>query len=405
MNRLSLTIDEWLEQLVLYPSLKTMSPLQAAAFVHFLIQHEVKPGGPYVFNTPRDTEINASLRQYLLAQQKPSVTPTKQPLREPWRTIYRHTLIETKEVLSRHMRKRLRMLFQTLSDTDEHKEISNLSKCFYNSLSRKPPLLNRQLKALGISNCYLWLAYSLADKIIDTATHADLAPIAHYFSGMAFLSYEEAGLSTRQLHACATITDKAISAEQLHSQTTNLHLRQQSIKFSSLPSIANTYSLLGRKSYAHLAGPATILNLSDYSNAEKSSIMALLEDYCALRQLNDDLHDWKDDLSRKNMTYTVTRLIHDYIESSIQKTSHTVTLQQLQKTFFTHTLSSCIETLTSQYKTNTLQLRQISVFCNQTFIDTIITPHVNALQTIQAEQRYTQDFLNHYSALAESSDR
>ncbi len=394
------TIHEWMKYSEQYPCIEAMPAKQAAAFVQFLVRHEVSVGGPYVFHTSHDEEINIQIRKYLAPQKKLAAIPNRQSLRAPWDTLYTKTLNEIGQSFSISMRQRVRALFQAVSNTDSSMEISGIAKTFYYSLSKKPVITQQALKALSIANCYMWLSYSLTDKIIDTASDSDLTPLGHYFSRKAFLTYEKAGIPTKHLHRCSTITDKAILSERHYTQMAQIQCVDSIITWRVLPSVSKTQALLSKKSYAHLAGPATILALSDYPPTHKKIIMTLLEHYCAMRQLTDDLHDWKDDLKNKQTTHTIAQLLRDAKKSAPGYTPP-IALFELQRIFFTHTVLACTQTVMRQYITTARQLQIIGAFSSSHFIDTIVAPHLTSLQTIQNQQRYAQEFLKHYATFSE----
>ncbi|MFZ1249929.1 MAG: hypothetical protein WAR37_00545 [Candidatus Microsaccharimonas sp.] len=168
-----------------------------------------------------------------------------------------------------------------------------------------------------------WLAYSLYDHVIDEKTDILNVPIANILSRTAQDTYRKSGVRPEDISKIFTITDTANIQEII---TTIYNSTDQKL-------------LLPERSIAHITGPLHIATLID--RRYYSKVYKALSYYCAARQLNDDLHDWVEDLHAGRITYVTSLLIE---ESDIDPSSLTLNRLTflLKRQFFETTLSRCL---------------------------------------------------------------
>lgn len=183
---------------------------------------------------------------------------------------------------------------------DKFGEISRINRVFVSSLApnrqRNIPA-QKQIYNLDKANIYTWLAYSLYDQVLDTADNRAL-PVANILLRSAITTYRATGVSEDLIHAIFREVDDANSLE--------LILREKYQKNHMLPP-DDFEPLMANKSIAHCLGQIWIMYQHDELNI--SNTLSGFYDYCAARQLCDDLYDWRDDYRQGHHTYVTAYLI------------------------------------------------------------------------------------------------
>lgn len=183
---------------------------------------------------------------------------------------------------------------------DKFGEISRINRVFVTSLSpnrqRNIPA-QKQIYNLDKANIYTWLAYSLYDQILDTTDNQAL-PVANILLRSAISIYRTAGVSEDLIHTIFREVDDANSLE--------LILRGKYLKNHILHP-DDFEPIMANKSIAHCLGQIWIMYQHDKLNI--SNFLSGFYDYCAARQLCDDLYDWRDDYRQGHHTYVTAYLI------------------------------------------------------------------------------------------------
>jgi hypothetical protein len=170
----------------------------------------------------------------------------------------------------------------------------------------------------------------------------------------------------------------------------------QTITISALPDYGKL-SALAERSLGHTLPPLGVLVASGIASASTDfkALQQALKHYLIARQLNDDAHDWQDDLKNGQITFVVSTLLK---EAHIPQGKHTrASLQaKLQKQFWHHSLPLICEqmqlqvALARQALTKTQLLQPINIITK--LLDDIETSITETLAT----QKTARSFLKHY---------
>lgn len=150
---------------------------------------------------------------------------------------------------------------------------------------------NKDLNSIYLAVMLGWIAYTTYDSILDNELPTSYIPIAN----MCNLHMLNILTNLKFIKKSTSISD-FIFQKLLELNTVDDQITQQSIQ--------------SQKSIGHCVGPICIFSL--LAGKWKESDIYHLENYYAnylsLKQLSDDVHDWKEDISAKRKTY-VTELI------------------------------------------------------------------------------------------------
>lgn len=214
-----------------------------------------------------------------------------------------------------------------IQQADKQHEITCLAQYFHETLHQTTEI---DTTRLGIANVYCWMAYMAYDNILDDSKGSELLPLANIAHRKA-LSYYRASMPKGESLVAATFTrmDQANAWELEHARAS---VQNGVLTITRLPEYGNGQQLAAR-SFAHVLGPILIAMAAGQQlrSAPLQAIRTAFTHYLIARQLNDDAHDWQDDLAAGQLTFVVARLLraHDITSGSVHLGEHLPALQQL----------------------------------------------------------------------------
>ncbi|HSI20381.1 MAG TPA: hypothetical protein VLA04_01550 [Verrucomicrobiae bacterium] len=136
----------------------------------------------------------------------------------------------------------------------------------------------KELERLEDATVLGWLAYTLADDVLDGDSSSQALPSIQWATRQSFRCFiEVAGLGfIPSAEAVFTRMDAANAWEVTHAR--------------GLSSIPLSYPPLAERSLGHALGPLALLMICKEAGADQ--VLVCMEAYLALRQHIDDAHDW-----------------------------------------------------------------------------------------------------------------
>lgn len=165
---------------------------------------------------------------------------------------------------------------------------------------------------------------------------------------------------------------------------------------SPLPDYKN-YSKLAERSLGHALGPITIL-LSlgyKYNSKEIKNILIFFSHYIIARQLNDDAHDWEEDLKKGHISAANALLLKKF-DTAGKKIDLKKDLPNLQSVYWNSVILDICDEILKQIKKAKKALDSISIIENKTILVAILDPIESSAKTAIAEQKKTAEFLENY---------
>ena len=185
------------------------------------------------------------------------------------------------------------LLIDRTSAHDKKHEIRLLPYWWTRSMGKKA---NRRTALLGTANLFGWIAYRIYDDFLDGEGEAERLPIANLLHLKITLSYKKL-LPAGHFHLferTMEILERANLWEALHCRFT---YEDGKAIIKKLPSYGN-YSIIAEKSLGHALGPLAVSAAAGAPAKELALTSDFFVHYLIARQLNDDAHDWKDDLEK-----------------------------------------------------------------------------------------------------------
>lgn len=297
--------------------------------------------------------------------------------------------------LSPQLPSAVRHTLAKLKAADEKGELTMLSRTFVRSLKaayRRRAPADDILKLLDTANLFTWCAYSLYDLSLDT-DNTSVLPYATSCLQIALRFYSEVGvphaLSTDLFH----YVNQAGAIELNERQ--HVYIQDQLLTINKLPSLKLQKRLLAGKSAVHCLGPLWISQLiQSHAHIPYAAAFQL---YCAARQCNDDIHDWREDLREAQPTFVIARLLR---AANITPGCYTIAelTRALSEAFWNTQLDTLAKTIEKMTTGATQQLEELFVH-DALFIKRFIDPiHESATKARQKHQ-FNKDFLYFYNSL------
>jgi hypothetical protein len=192
---------------------------------------------------------------------------------------------------------------------DSNKEIAMLPYYFAHML--KEPTLSKEttlLKSLGVANVFCWVAYTIYDDIIDGEGHEFLVAVANVATRRAMVQCMHALRNEQVLPQIVNSYDAMDQANAWELVHTRFEVTAHSIVITAIPEYEDL-TILSRRASGHGIGIDILTHVAQFTKSETESTRCAIDAYLIARQLNDDLHDWAEDLANGHCSYVVAQLL------------------------------------------------------------------------------------------------
>lgn len=240
--------------------------------------------------------------------------PARLPIRRPEKS---HSIELQVGRQFRHLRQPLRAqcqnMLKRMQFSSGNRDVLLLPQLFAVSLASPQKLNPYLLECLSAANACGWMAYTIYDDFLDDEGDAALLSVANVALRQSLAHFRRA---LPRHPAFQFLVDDAFdridAANAWEVANCRFVLQGETLQVGALP----RYSSLGHlaeRSIGHGLTPLAVLALAgiDLASPAARLVQKGLIHYLAVRQLNDDLHDWQDDMRRGHITYVVARLLRE----------------------------------------------------------------------------------------------
>jgi hypothetical protein len=152
-------------------------------------------------------------------------------------------------------------------------------------------------------------------------------------------------------------------------------------------------------SSGHILGPVSMLVKLGYAidSPEVKNLIAYFRNYLIAMQINDDAHDWEEDMRRGHLSTVVVMLLEDlnWPEGEIDLDSD---LLELKKTFWFKTIAKAAKAAISYAERSRRALAMLPVLENPAPLEKFIVINENVARKALEQQKKSMDFVNTYNA-------
>lgn len=265
-------------------------------------------------------------------------------------------------------------------------------------------LSDQYIAELGLANIFFWTAFIIYDDFWDEdeAAEAKLLPVAnllsrHYTDFFTHLQSSNPGFRVF-FHELMDELDAANSWETLHCRARVVdgyfHIPE------TMPAYGD-FSIKFLPASGHILGPIAILIGLGHrlESRQIKQFIAYFKHYLIAMQLNDDMHDWKEDLARGHISTALSVLIHKWLmkypdRRDIHLESDMSVLEQI---FWFETLRPLCDMVLQHCSRSRQALESLTVFNNAAPLERFITRNENTAREALAEYQKSRDFLRIFS--------
>lgn len=348
-----------------------------------------------------------------------AITTLKEKIDKKELAIYSKIIATTKKRFTTagpELKKQSLKFFGEIIEKSSNKQIALLPYFFRKALGRKGRRIPDNLIIdLGVVNAYGWLAYTIYDNFLDDEGDPAALSVANFCLRELSLMYtsvilngekrsEESRRSFASLRMTKTrfkIFNKIMNGIDSANSWELKYCRGKIdgnilIPPSPLPDYKN-YSKLAERSLGHALGPIAILLSLEYKHNSKEikNILAFFNHYIIARQLNDDAHDWEEDLKKGHIS-AANALLLKKLNKAGKKINLGKDLPNLQSIYWNSVILDICDEILKQIKKAKKVLDSMPVIENKSIIATILDPIESSARTAIAEQQKTSEFLENY---------
>lgn len=297
---------------------------------------------------------------------------------------------------STEMRKAIKILSTKIVARDELHEIALLPSFFAENMRYSPkPSVVSDLCAM---NLFGWIGYTVCDKILDGEDAINMLPVAT-------ICIREVSLILRQIltddrdYALATEVLDFIDETNFWEHSTCKLKRTESgfVLPKLLPDYRNNLRL-AEKSLGHILGPLALVLTSKGTRAQKLTNAKMLrtffEHYLIARQLNDDAHDWNEDLKAGFLNGASIMLMREWRKRTKRNVLALEDEQTLLDQIFWHsTIDIVARDILTHSKKARVTLKRMTFLKNTGFLEALLAPLERSAEKAIAERNSTVKIL------------
>jgi len=286
------------------------------------------------------------------------------------------------------------------------KQMSLMAYYTRQALGEKGKKFSDELVAeLGLANIFFWTAFIIYDDFWDEdeAANPRLLPTANLLARNYvdfFSSFLSAQTGFRDFfRELMDGLDAANTWETIHCRA-----KIQGSKFiipASLPDY-DDYDLKYRPASGHILGPTAMLVHLGYGldSAETQNLISYFKNYLIAMQLNDDTHDWQEDMQRGHLSPVVTMMVRDWQNKYPDKKEIDLEkdLEELRQIFWFKTIVQVCETAILRTEKSRQALRAMTILENPAPLAHFIDITENVARKALDEQKKSTDFLREFKS-------
>jgi hypothetical protein len=247
------------------------------------------------------------------------------------------------------------------------------------------------------ANLLGWVAYTIYDDFLDLEGDPKLLPVANIALRELTAIFENILPNQSGFQKYFHEIMDAIESEN-EWDVVNCTIAD---KFVTVPEYGD-YSRIARRSLGHALGPAAILFHLGYDAAsvEFENLMSFFNHFLVARQLNDDAHDWEQDLKRGRINSVCARIIGkwagDNVLSGLAGDELQNKLSELQQTFWYDIVVEICNTVLRNTLSARESLHELSLLKSTSLLEALLAPIENSAKKALEEQEAVIDFLDVY---------
>jgi hypothetical protein len=292
----------------------------------------------------------------------------------------------------------------TFEQSKEGRQIAHLPALFADTLpahirKRIPDTL---LTRLGAINLYGWIAYTIYDDVLDHEADIRQLPVANFCLRELTMQYAMLGKKSPQaLPLFNRVLDGIDAANTWEVLSWRLQQTAPGIWHISHPlPDAEGGRRLAQRSLGHALGPLTLLTFAGRGphHVHFQSLEAFFTHYLIARQMDDDAHDWEDDLARGQINSVSADLLSTWIPKRPKPSVARTDFPALRQLFWEERVEPLYERILNHLKRAEMHLNALPFIQNRAPLLALLAPIRASAQRARVERKKTLAFLNTYAS-------
>jgi hypothetical protein len=300
--------------------------------------------------------------------------------------------------LDKTLRRSVLAMIDRTASGGNAREITLLPYLVASSLKQQRRLSRHILNTLSLANLYGWIAYTIYDDFLDDEGDPRYLSAANV---MMRRSVESFGRVLPKNHAfqhlVRDIFDTIDAANVWEVTHARFVVDGKRIRIAKLPDYKRL-DALAERSLGHALPALGVVAAASVSLDQESTkqLLTALRHYIIARQLNDDLHDWKEDLQAGRITYVVTRILG---ELNYEPGEYAVDqlIPKLERQFWHHTLPQLCKRMKYHTRQSKVAIRRCDLFQEQNFLRQLVEQIDLSINETLATLGRTERFLDAYN--------
>jgi len=256
---------------------------------------------------------------------------------------------------------------------------------------------------IGLANIFFWTAFIIYDDFWDRDEAADprLLPIANIFA-RHYIDFFIALPDDKEFRPFFhDLMDKLDGSNAWEVENCRTKVEGNIFHIpETLPDFGD-YENKYRPASGHILSSVAILTQfgKELKTEDWGNIVSYFKHYLIAMQLNDDAHDWEEDLRRGHLSTVVTLLLSDLKKSGWRKLTIDLSadLPEIRKIFWFVTMPQYVKTVLSQTETSRKALHAISIIESPALLENIITTAENVARQAERESANSEALLKEYT--------
>lgn len=282
------------------------------------------------------------------------------------------------------LKSQARKIIAKTFERDKDSQIALLPYFFKNALGSTGKKISDSLLAkLGEANIFGWMAYSIYDDFLDGEGDARLLPLANVSLRESIKLFSESLPKETKFREFAETIFDAIDSANIWEVI--------NCRNGKIPNYGN-YDKLANKSLGHALPAAAILFSLGYKHNSKElkNLMNFFKYYIIARQLNDDAHDWEDDLKRGHINAVSAQIF--------KRLKIGEPIARLQEEFWSKIIPKTAKKISAASKLARIHLKKISIIENSAIFGNFISTIEDSAKKALIERKNTMQFINIYKS-------
>lgn len=252
---------------------------------------------------------------------------------------------------------------------------------------------------LGLCSVYGWAAYTIYDDVLDGdggikelgMANACLRELTTVFTQLS-VSYPG------MLQFCQQTMNEIDAANTWEVMNARFDVKKKYELPFALPDFGN-YLTLAQRSFGHALGPLCVFFVAGHSMKSKEfqALTKFFQNYLVAKQLNDDAHDWKIDLSNGRHTPITVMLIKNFQKKYPNKViKHLEIVEELNKSFWKSDILRVVQLIEVVLKEarETFLVLEKGIDVQQ--LSNFLLPIEQSLKQVRTQHKQTTEFLSSY---------